>query len=118
MGTNLIEIMPSPKDAQDLLEFYLTRLTPRCGIGRILPLTLDAVFVGLTHCQLALSDKAEPVRKLLIHIHVLPVVVCHSDKPWNHLRLAETNYQLFELINSEDRQAVGDLARYLEATGH
>ena len=116
MPINLIEILPSAEEAQQLLEFYLARLESPCGMGAIRPVTLDEVFYCLTEYQIAMNNQlAEPVRKLLIHMDVLPVVVCYSQKAWNDTALAQINYQLFGLIGPGRRAAVGDLSRYLQA---
>ena len=116
MPMSLIEIMPSREEAQELLEFYLARFTPSCGMGTIRPVTLAEVFFCLSAHQVAVNDRlAEVIQNLFFNIRELPVVSCHWQMSWKDTWLAKTNYRLVGVIGKKCRQTMREVSRYLKA---
>lgn len=107
----LVEIMLRASEAQNVMEFYLSRRP--VGMGKISPVSLAQVLVYVAHDDIIVPyPLLLTLKQLQAYKKIGAMVEYYDAMPWRHLPFARSPYCTYRLYPAQRAEAC-ELARYL-----
>jgi len=111
---NIIEVTETREQAQEILDFYLSRRYAGARAGMVAALTLGEVLSSLLILQVALPEpKALSLHKILNRGRVIHLVRFYQKRPWKSTPLGEVTFQLVGIPPEDERSRMQTLIRSL-----